>query len=275
MKTVGKIYSAVDADELEAGDIVFAGASLANIKNDTEVCELVGIADEEHFWRFETLEGVASLAKLVCPKKHADVYEAWKNGAKVEVDIAYGDWVPIEAPTWEEVEKYRIAEEKDPYAELKKAYAEGKVIQMNFGTTKHPDWVDWVNPDWTNPITLYRIKPESEEKDDPYAELKKAYEEGSTIQIHTKQGWEDIPEPYWQAEVEDYRVKPEPKTRRMTNRELAKWLAQGNGQFRIRDSTAGYSYMTTYLDREDKPVNNDVLIRAWDEAEWHEPLVEE
>lgn len=47
----------------------------------------------------------------------------------------------------------------DPYAELKKAHAEGKVIQFKpHGCT----WEDNEDPDFTAPLRFYRIKPEPE-----------------------------------------------------------------------------------------------------------------
>ena len=50
----------------------------------------------------------------------------------------------------------------DPYAELKKAHAEGKVIQWHTGTS----WIDHILPDnwepiWIHPVKDYRIKPDA------------------------------------------------------------------------------------------------------------------
>lgn len=59
--------------------------------------------------------------------------------------------------------------------------------------------------------------------------------------------------------------------RRMTNRELAKWLAQGNGQWKgtttIHAVDTSYSY--TF---DDKEVPDGIMIRGWDEEEWREPV---
>ena len=68
----------------------------------------------------------------------------------------------------------------------------------------------------------------------------------------------------------------EAKKRRKTNRELAKWLARGNGQ-------AKNSFLDTITSRgllyyecdDDKPCPDYFVIRGWDETEWSEPLIEE
>lgn len=71
-----------------------------------------------------------------------------------------------------------------------------------------------------------------------------------------------------------YLISEPNKPRRMTNRELAKWLAQGNGQWKGSSCGIwlGMSYSYT---RDDKKVPDDIMIRGWDEAEWHEPIVQE
>ena len=67
----------------------------------------------------------------------------------------------------------------------------------------------------------------------------------------------------------------EPKTRRMTNKELARWIRE--------KPTREYKYLTsdyicnTFDYREyvqDEEVHEDMLIRE-DDGEWREPLVEE
>ena len=52
------------------------------------------------------------------------------------------------------------AAEADPYAELKKAHAAGKVIQINCCTVEQPHWVDLPLPAFFGKPHEYRIKPE-------------------------------------------------------------------------------------------------------------------
>ena len=69
-----------------------------------------------------------------------------------------------------------------------------------------------------------------------------------------------------------YLVAEPNKPRRMTNRELAKWLAQNKGQWMGSSCTIGMSYSYT---RDNNKVPDGIMIRGWDEAEWREPIVEE
>lgn len=73
----------------------------------------------------------------------------------------------------------------------------------------------------------------------------------------------------------------------LTNRELAKWLAQGNGQVCFDDKTKNFGKDTdgnrfkamcsaidwTYFGADDFFVT-DVLVRKWDDTEWHKPTRE-
>lgn len=104
------------------------------------------------------------------------------------------------------------------------------------------------------------------------------YCDGKTIQGRTKllsDPWTDcIGDPRW-FDACEYRVKPDRK-RRMTNWELAKWVAQGNGQVKNIDENCISSRGMMYYEKdEQKTCGRYIQIRGWDETEWHEPLVEE
>lgn len=85
-------------------------------------------------------------------------------------------------------------------------------------------------------------------------------------------------ETFWQS---CFRIPDPPKPRRATNRELARWLAQGNGE-RILERTAGMAeHYWNYEDGcEDEPANgydssdNELKVRKWSDTEWHEPTVD-
>jgi len=68
-------------------------------------------------------------------------------------------------------------------------------------------------------------------------------------------------------------IPEKPAPRMATNRELARWLAQGNGE--VLDST---HYINTYheyfrcLDKDE--VHKTIQVRKWDDTEWHTPDVE-
>lgn len=74
--------------------------------------------------------------------------------------------------SWEQLADNRLAIaktfleklESDPYAALKKAHAEGKVIQRNIHSgigSAAACWQDKSNADWSWPVDTYRIKPEA------------------------------------------------------------------------------------------------------------------
>lgn len=69
-----------------------------------------------------------------------------------------------------------------------------------------------------------------------------------------------------------YLISEPKEPRRMTNRELARWLAQGNGQWKGSADTVGTSY-SYGLDDHEVPLF--IKIRGWDEEEWREPIIEE
>lgn len=69
-------------------------------------------------------------------------------------------------------------------------------------------------------------------------------------------------------------IPEEPKPRRATNKELAKWLAQGNG---LCTHCSGASVWTDSELDEDSlsdECNPDWRIRKWDDEEWHQPTAD-
>ena len=65
---------------------------------------------------------------------------------------------------------------------------------------------------------------------------------------------------------------PEVVCRRATNRELAKWLAQGNGEAKcVKTVFIHFTYGETEANDN---VGENVSARKWDETEWHEPTRE-
>ena len=114
---------------------------------------------------------------------------------------------------------------------------------------------------------------------DPYYNFKLAYEQGKTIQgKHILTGewvdmkcknidWDFIE--YYKYEL---RIKEE-KSKPVTNRELARWLAQGNGECKQSDSDMWLSTYHYYWSGEDN-TPAEALVRKWEDSEWHEPTRE-
>ena len=110
---------------------------------------------------------------------------------------------------------------------------------------------------------------------DPNYKCKRAYAKGKAIQIKFEDIWLNISTPNWE-ESSEYRIKPEePKSRRMTYRELAEWLAKGNGQYMLETNII-YNVVTAYdLPRDNVEIGKEYKIRRWGSDEWIEPTVDE
>ena len=66
----------------------------------------------------------------------------------------------------------------------------------------------------------------------------------------------------------------EPKTRRMTNKELARWIRENpTREWRYMNGVTVYGYYGYEEKCENEEVPNNILIRE-DDSEWREPLVE-
>jgi hypothetical protein len=61
------------------------------------------------------------------------------------------------------------------------------------------------------------------------------------------------------------------KPRRATNLELAKWLANGNGQVSGKDSPDVWMTHTYTKNEEHNACDESTTVRKWGDAEWHEP----
>lgn len=60
----------------------------------------------------------------------------------------------------------------------------------------------------------------------------------------------------------------------MTNRQLAEWLAKGNGERKLREDEPVSNALIYYEDDENLPVGEDVVIRPWGSDEWVKPTVD-
>lgn len=69
--------------------------------------------------------------------------------------------------------------------------------------------------------------------------------------------------------------KPKKKLRRMTYKELSEWLAKGNGQYKDGNFGSFRTELVYCKNEENTIVDNDCLIRGFNEDTWHEPLIEE
>ena len=83
---------------------------------------------------------------------------------------------------------------------------------------------------------------------------------------------------------EDFRVITErsawrhcaeiPKPKNITHRELAKWLAQGNGEMRRGNMSMIFTSLSYASALGNDPIDEFTLVRKWDDTEWHKPTRE-
>lgn len=65
----------------------------------------------------------------------------------------------------------------------------------------------------------------------------------------------------------------EPK-KRMTNRQIAEWLARGKGEYSRDDCDSAYAEYSYYKSERNNEVDSGMKIRSWGSEEWIEPTVD-
>ena len=63
-----------------------------------------------------------------------------------------------------------------------------------------------------------------------------------------------------------------PESKPITHRELARWLANGNGE--VKSAFTVYANLNYYPDSENKSIPNYFSVRKWDDTEWRKPTRE-
>ncbi len=204
----------------------------------------------------------------------------------------------------------------DPNHRVKKAWIEGKAIQYNSSSNKWKDlnltcdykkYIDWDNHEW-------RIKPiiKEDEKytvpcDDKYVlnmhkngcfnlSISK-YDVSNPIYFGDKEKCEFVMNKVSRNFIRNNEKCAECNgfycheckelknfitnikfTRRMTNRELARWLAEGNGEMKTVCLSSNVSTIKTSYDYievlENREVESSIRIRDFGSDEWREPLIE-
>ena len=196
----------------------------------------------------------------------------------------------------------------DPYYDFKKAFNEGKLVQIKDNI--HGDWQDvkYENVLWEAKGAVFRIKPStvhvildsngdwattseySEEKhghsfktfDDldaaidwtnrhsEWSKVAKAWEESKKIQFHDPRVL-DYPD-WFDCEkptwIDGCEYRIKPEL--MTYRHLAEWLAKGNGEFKFLDEIRNTHWGYT-PDTENTELRAEYKIRRWGSDEWIEP----
>ena len=147
----------------------------------------------------------------------------------------------------------------DPYYNLKLAKAKGKTIQFLDSTCLFWNDLETDNISWSYSLDRYRIKPED------------------LWYVHTRKGGFTIDKSesdalYSAVDYNDCRRWIDVRLDDLcTNRELAEWLAKGNGQVSSRASIACGMVLVYKFCEDDVKVLDETLVRRWDDTEWHKP----
>lgn len=120
---------------------------------------------------------------------------------------------------------------------------------------------------------------------DPNYGIKKAHMEGTQVQyrFNDTERWHDISESdiadikrtglSWFDYDCEYRIKPK-ELIRMTYRQLAEWLAKGNGQARSREKASLFINIVCTTYENNKEVPSSFRLLRWDSDEWIEPTLD-
>ena len=86
----------------------------------------------------------------------------------------------------------------------------------------------------------------------------------------------------WNKDLVEKALTPEPAQKRMTNRQLAQWMAQGNGVMTYGDGstlevlpTCGvYTYHEYDIKRGADECNDTIRVQTWDSEKWVVPTTD-
>lgn len=94
--------------------------------------------------------------------------------------------------------------------------------------------------------------------------------EGTFRKVEEEEGW-----PFFRDRVRSgyqfFRPILEEDEPLMTNRQLAEWLAKGNGELSCEGGQMASSDSVYYKGEEDNSVSSTTLIRRWRDTEWVRP----
>lgn len=111
---------------------------------------------------------------------------------------------------------------------------------------------------------------------DPYLEYKVAFQQGKEIEALMPSGvWQTVENPKFVYPPENYRIKLEKESEKLaTNRQLAEWLARGNGEIRFyKENESSNTKLSYYNYENDDELATEVLVRTWEDVDWEKPTL--
>ena len=204
----------------------------------------VGIGENKTLtWNFDTTSYKHTYASfdsmtaandwIVAHKKFVPVMRAFEKGLTIEYKVKGSDWAIASTPSWDLKLRYRVKP------------GQTKVTPHCSGAG---EWKTKAAPHRYDCTNVAKVVPHCSD----CTNADKSFTSEPCCKCFDGSKWE-------------------PQKRRMTNRELAQWLAEGKGQKASINGNA-LTYHTYELNKDDTPVY-DCMIRAWNEAKWHEPDV--
>lgn len=112
---------------------------------------------------------------------------------------------------------------------------------------------------------------------DPLYYYKWQYYKGRKVQYKFSDRWFDVNKDCAWKEDFEYRVIVEEDKKcpsRLTYKQLAKWLARGNGQMYKGKTGFNYNQLIYKEIYDDCPTPVGYYVRKWDDTEWHEPTTD-
>lgn len=158
--------------EWKGGECPLAVGTIADLKyGDGYVDFAAEVEGTPEAWLERGDDGIIAYRVLTPPTPTdplAEVKAAHEAGKPIQwrsVEKGFPEWETTKDPVWDKNCEYRVepapvpVDPVDPYAELKAAHAEGKVIQFRWKESPHHPWGDIDAPRWNTKVD-YRIKPE-------------------------------------------------------------------------------------------------------------------
>ena len=199
-----RVYTAVNADELEAGDIVFVADTLDDLQrivtNASTTIKIKAVEASDEAYRFTVASSVSyMLAYLIA--KHNDPYKEFKKAQAEGKDI----WYKTIEGNWRHGHNYSFLDPIDRYSltyptkQYKVFLCDGRFMYTSLEV-----------PDGAH---VYYTSTSMQEasawcmKHYKFADVAKAWEEGKQIQVKFSDTWYDTNNPKWETDNE-YRIKP-------------------------------------------------------------------
>lgn len=111
---------------------------------------------------------------------------------------------------------------------------------------------------------------------DPLMEYKRAYNNGKDVyfKLFESDDWFLIDKDDF-AWSDNYEYIIREKSHKITERQLAMWLASGKGEYKIKNNNSNFVRQYYWYSEEhgDEKVAN-ILVRRWSDSKWSEPTVE-